>query len=138
MGEDGKRVDTVRLQDMAYAHRRSAVLIAAGVAAWWRLRPRPLAKLALREGDTTGVEFPLSAKETTIGSEAGQTVVVSHPRVSRQHAVVAHTDGGQFVLRDRSKHGTSVNGVVVAERVLRSGDLIRLANSVDLIFTRLG
>jgi pSer/pThr/pTyr-binding forkhead associated (FHA) protein len=115
-----------------------AVLVAAGLAAWWHLRPRPLAKLTLREGGTMGVEFPLSTKESTIGSEAGQTVVVSHPRVSRHHAVVARTDDGQFVLRDRSKHGTTVNGVAVGEHVLRSGDLIRLAESVDLVFTRLG
>ena len=114
----------------------AGVVAAAGV--WWWLRSRPLAKLALREGGTTGVEFPLTARETTIGSEAGQTVVVSHPRVSRHHAVIARTDEGTFVLRDRSKHGTAVNGAPVTEHVLESGDLIRLAGAVDLIFTRLG
>ena len=114
------------------------VVVVAAAGVWWWLRSRPLAKLALREGDTTGVEFPLTARETTIGSEAGQTVVVSHPRVSRHHAVIARTDEGTFVLRDRSKHGTMVNGAPVTEHVLESGDLIRLAGAVDLIFTRLG
>ncbi len=113
-------------------------LAAAGAGMWWWLRSRPLAKLALREGATTGLEFPLSARETTIGSDAGQMVVVSHPRVSRHHAVIARTEEGTFVLRDRSKHGTTVNGEPVSERPLTSGDLIRLADSVDLIFTRLG
>ena len=80
----------------------------------------------------------MSGKETTIGSEAGQTIVVSHPRVSRHHAVIARTDDGTFVLRDRSKQGTAVNGEAISEHVLASGDLIRLANAVDLIFTRLG
>jgi len=114
-----------------------ALAAVAGLAAWVWLRRRPAAKLALREGDAVGLEFPLLAKETTIGSEAGQTVVVSHPRVSRHHAVITRTRDGRFVLRDRSKHGTSVNGEPVAERALESGDLIRLAESVDLIFTRL-
>lgn len=114
------------------------VVVVAGAGLWWWRRSRPLAKLALREGETIGLEFPLSSRETTIGSEAGQTVVVSHPRVSRHHAVIARTEDGVFVLRDRSKHGTTVNGEEVSEHELRSGDLIRLADSVDLIFTRLG
>ena len=113
-------------------------LAAVGVLGWWLLHPRPLAKLSMLERGTMGVEFPLSSKETTIGSEAGQEVVVSHPRVSRHHAVILRTEEGQFMLRDRSRQGTSVNGVTVREKVLRSGDLIRLADSVDLVFTRLG
>ena len=72
----------------------------------------------------------------TIGREDGQTVAVSHPRVSRQHAAITR-DGEHFVLHDRSKHGTRVNGRVIETHVLASGDLILLADAIQLIFTRL-
>jgi pSer/pThr/pTyr-binding forkhead associated (FHA) protein len=102
----------------------------------FRLRPRPIGKLTLREGQSLGLDFPITTRETTIGSEEGQTVVISHPRVSRRHAVLSY-EGGRFVLRDCSQHGVRVNGDPVREAVLRSGDLIRLGESVDVIFTRL-
>jgi hypothetical protein len=108
-------------------------VVAAGVF-WLALRPRPRATLAIREGTALGEEFPLGRK-ATIGRGEGETIVVSHPRVSRVHAEIAYEDGG-FVLRDRSKHGVLVNGEPVTEAVLRSGDLISLADAVDLIFTR--
>jgi pSer/pThr/pTyr-binding forkhead associated (FHA) protein len=114
-----------------------AVAVLAAVLWWLFLRPRPICKLTLREGDGVGLEFLITDRAATIGSEEGQTVTVSHPRVSRQHAVL-NLEDGQFVLRDRSKQGTRVNGQQVSEAVLRSGDLISLGDSIDLIFTRLG
>lgn len=114
-----------------------AGVIAAALAAWFVLRPRPLGKLTLKEGQEIGLDFLIYGKSTTIGSEEGQTVVISHPRVSRHHADLDLEDG-QFVMRDRSKQGITVNGRPITEVTLRSGDLIRLAESVDLIFTRLG
>jgi pSer/pThr/pTyr-binding forkhead associated (FHA) protein len=103
---------------------------------FWRSR-RPIAKIAFREGDGTGLEFPLRNVESTIGSAEEHTVTVSHPRVSRLHAVVTF-EKDRFVLQDRSRYGIRVNAEPVSESVeLKSGDLIRLGDSVDLIFTRL-
>ena len=115
----------------------AAIAAVALVAAllWWRRRNgRPLCVLTLREGQALGLEFPIRTAAATIGSQEGQTVVISHPKVSREHAVLSQEDG-HFVLRDRSHHGTRVNSEPVKEAVLRSGDLIRLGESVDLIFT---
>ncbi len=115
-----------------------ALMVAALVAfVGWRLHRRHRFKLTLREGAGDGLEFPVSAKEVTIGSEEGHTVVISHPKVSRLHATLTLEDG-RYVLRDRSKRGTSINGKAADEVALRSGDLISLADSVDLIFTRMG
>ncbi len=114
------------------------VLVAAAVVGL-RLRQlrRPAAKLALREGTCCGMEFALRGREITIGSSEEQRITISHPRVSRLHAVVSR-DGDRFLLRDESSYGVQVNGKPVSEAVeLRSGDLIRLGESVDLIFTRL-
>lgn len=114
-----------------------ALILAAAALVAWRLRfhRRPLCRLTLREGRSLGLDFPISAAEASLGSEEGCTVVISHPRVSRRHAVLT-MEGGEFVLRDQSAHGTRVNGTAVKEAVLRSGDLIRLGDSVDVIFTR--
>jgi pSer/pThr/pTyr-binding forkhead associated (FHA) protein len=113
-----------------------ALVLVTGLVAWLLLRRRPMCKLSLRAGNGTGVEFAIRGGEATIGSREGQTVVVSHPAVSSLHATLTLEDG-MFVLRDRSRLGTQVNGQAVRETVLRSGDLIRLGDSVDLIFTRL-
>jgi hypothetical protein len=114
-----------------------ALVLAALAIIVWRLRflRRPLCRLTLREGGGLGLDFPITAPEASLGSEEGCTVVISHPRVSRRHAVLT-LEGGEFVLRDHSAHGTRVNGSPVKETVLRSGDLIRLGDSVDVIFTR--
>jgi len=114
-----------------------ALLLAAAAVLVWRLRfhRRPLCRLTLREGRSLGLDFPITAVEATLGSEEGCTVVISHPRVSRRHAVLS-LEEGEFVLRDHSAHGTSVNGTPAREAVLRSGDLIRLGDAVDVIFTR--
>ena len=41
---------------------------------WWLFfRPGPVAKLTLREGDGPGLEFVLTSRETTIGSEEAGT-----------------------------------------------------------------
>jgi pSer/pThr/pTyr-binding forkhead associated (FHA) protein len=115
-----------------------AALAALVAAVWWLFwRTRPICKLTLREGDGVGLEFLVTDREATIGSGEDQTIVVSHPKVSRLHATL-HLEESRFVLRDRSKHGVRVNGEPTRETELRSGDLISLAESVDLIFTRLG
>jgi len=116
------------------------ILVAAaaiGAAVLWSRRPRPVAKLTLRQGSGPGPEFLIQGRESTIGSEESRTVVVSHPKVSGLHATLTLEADGRFVLRDSSKRGTKVNGRDITEKVLSSGDLIRLADSIDLIFTRL-
>lgn len=113
----------------------AAALALAAVAAW-KIRTRPVAKLTLRDGSGPGLEFPLRRGQVTIGSEEGRTVVVSHPKVSGLHATLL-LENGRYLLHDRSKRGTRVNGRPVEETELHSGDLIRLADSIDLIFTRL-
>jgi pSer/pThr/pTyr-binding forkhead associated (FHA) protein len=113
-----------------------ALVAAAAAVAAWKLRARPVAKLTLREGSGPGLEFPLPRGRVTIGSEEGRTVVVSHPKVSGLHATLL-LEPDRSLLHDRSKRGTRVNGAEVEEAELHSGDLIRLADSIDLIFTRL-
>jgi pSer/pThr/pTyr-binding forkhead associated (FHA) protein len=113
------------------------VLAVAAVLVAWTLSHRPRYKLTLREGADAGLEFPVHEREATVGSADGHTLVISHPRVARLHAVFSR-EGGDVVVRNRSRDGIRVNGEPVEEAVLRSGDLVTLADSIDLIFTRLG
>jgi pSer/pThr/pTyr-binding forkhead associated (FHA) protein len=112
-----------------------ALLLALAALAVVRRR-RPRGKLTLREGTHGGLEFLVSAKGVTIGSVDGHDLVIGHPRISPHHATLS-LEGGRFVLRDQTRRGTIVNGDPVEKAELRSGDLISLADSVDLIFTKL-
>ncbi|NNE44819.1 MAG: FHA domain-containing protein, partial [Gemmatimonadetes bacterium] len=116
----------------------AVVVVAVAAFIWRRTHPRAWGKLALREGNAAGLEFPLSGRVVSIGSEEGRDVMVSNPKVSAFHATLTRGDGGAVVLHDRSRSGTVVNGTAVEDETeLRSGDLIRLADSIDLMFTQL-
>ncbi len=54
--------------------------------------------------------YRVEIAETTIGRSPSNTLCLSHPSVSRQHAVLLRTAAG-FVIRDLgSRNGTQVNG----------------------------
>ena len=116
----------------------AALALALAVAGLVFLRSRRArGKLTLREGTSGGLEFLVRSRGVTIGSVEGHDLVIGHPKISPHHSTLS-LEGGGFVLRDFSGRGTVVNGQPVQEAELHSGDLISLADSVDLIFTRLG
>src|SRR2546428_12741160 len=68
-----------------------------------------------------GVEHAL-AEETRIGRDASNDIVLSRPTVSRRHAVVKATPGGDVTIVDvGSSSGTFVNGARVSEAPLSAG-----------------
>jgi pSer/pThr/pTyr-binding forkhead associated (FHA) protein len=74
---------------------------------------------------------PLSGQRLTIGKASTNAVSLDHdPTVSRLHAVLEN-HGSAWSIRDvGSRNGTYVNGEKIeAERVLRSGDELRLGKS---------
>lgn len=77
--------------------------------------------------------IPLKEPITTIGRRVDNDVVLDSAYVSRRHAQIRWRFG-HFVLYDVGNRGrTQVNGEVVSECVLRSGDVISLSDVV-LIF----
>jgi len=77
----------------------------------------------------SGERHVLTAPVTTIGRMADCELPVGDPNISRRHAEV-RAQGSGFVLHDLgSTNGTRVNGVVVAEHVLRDGDVITLGGT---------
>lgn len=75
--------------------------------------------------------FSLDGQRVTIGKSSTNTVALQHDStVSRLHAVLENL-GFAWSLRDvGSRNGTYVNGEKIThERVLRSGDEVRVGNS---------
>ena len=72
----------------------------------------------------------------TIGRRETNDLRLGGSEVSREHAEIA-TDTGRYLLRDKaSRYGTFVNGELVTECELRSGDRVRLGRGggADLVF----
>jgi hypothetical protein len=74
---------------------------------------------------------PLSGQRITVGKASTNSVSLDHdPTVSRLHAVLEN-HGSAWSIRDvGSRNGTYINGEKIeAERVLRSGDEVRIGKS---------
>jgi uncharacterized protein YkwD len=60
-------------------------------------------------GPTVPQEFSIAAKEISIGSAAGNDLVIGAPGVSRRHAKIEYRRGGYRVIDLESTNGTYVN-----------------------------
>jgi Nif-specific regulatory protein len=89
-------------------------------------------KLIVISGPLEGVVFTLSESETTIGRETSNQVCLANPSVSRHHCSIIR-EGDRFELQDHgSLNSTYVNGVPVKQQQLKSGDRIRVGDSLLL------
>ena len=69
--------------------------------------------------------FVLPIGDATVGSAAGNHVVLPLPGVSRQHALLRPKDGTVEVSDVDSKNGVYVNGIRVSHATLAIGDEVR-------------
>ena len=68
--------------------------------------------------------YPINATGLQIGRSRQNAIVLNHPHVSRNHAVL-EVKGRDILLRDlNSSNGTFVNGLRVKDASLRADDLI--------------
>jgi pSer/pThr/pTyr-binding forkhead associated (FHA) protein len=70
------------------------------------------------------VLLELTADVMHIGRSPAAEIVLDDASVSRRHALIARRGETTVILDDRSLNGVRVNGVRVAEAVLRDGDTI--------------
>jgi hypothetical protein len=95
----------------------------------------PVARLEFILGPMANQTLPLTEAVTTIGSVAGNTVVLADPAVSRKHAGIRKVDG-EYELADLgSTNGVYVNGHKVPKKTLTPGDIIRVGNT-EAVFKR--
>ncbi len=96
----------------------------------------PVARLEFILGPMANQTLNLTEEVTTIGSVAGNTVVLADPAVSRKHAGIRKLDGNTYELADLgSTNGIYVNGHKVPKKTLEPGDIIRVGNT-EAIFKR--
>lgn len=70
---------------------------------------------------------------TTLGSVAGNDIVLSDPSVSRKHLGVRKVEGGYEVADFGSTNGVYVNGERMPKKKLAIGDVIRVGNT-EIVF----
>lgn len=95
----------------------------------------PVARLEFILGPMANQVLPLSEEVTTIGSVAGNTVVLADPAVSRKHAGIRKVDAAYELADLGSTNGVYVNGHKVPKKTLEPGDIIRVGNT-EAVFRR--
>lgn len=89
----------------------------------------PVARLDFILGPMANQTLSLSEEVTTIGSVAGNTVVLADPAVSRKHAGIRKVNGSYELADLGSTNGVYVNGHKVPKKTLEPGDIIRVGNT---------
>ena len=89
----------------------------------------PTARLEFILGPMANQTLSLSEEVTTIGSVAGNTVVLADPAVSRKHAGIRKVNGSYELADLGSTNGVYVNGHKVPKKTLVPGDIIRVGNT---------
>jgi pSer/pThr/pTyr-binding forkhead associated (FHA) protein len=71
-----------------------------------------------------------------IGRAPSNQIVIDHPTISAQHAVLLRV-GDSFWLKDlNSTNGTQINGVFVTDAKLKDGDTIRFGYALGFFAGR--
>ncbi len=69
----------------------------------------------------------------TLGRGSDRDFILSHPQVSRDHAIIDRDADGYILTDADSTHGTFANGMRVTSTRLRTGDRITLGTSHDVL-----
>jgi len=91
------------------------------------------AELEFVSGPLVGQTINLDRDVTTIGSTAGNTVLLTDTGVSRKHLGIKRLEGGYELADLGSTNGVYVNGEKVARRKLEMGDVIRVGTT-EMVF----
>ncbi|MEI6867082.1 MAG: FHA domain-containing protein [Actinomycetes bacterium] len=88
--------------------------------------PEGSAMLIGLSGPGKGARFLLNIAETSVGREPSSDIFLDDVTVSRKHAVVEHSIGSAYVVRDlQSLNGSYLNGEAVAQSALAQGDEVQ-------------
>ena len=101
--------------------------------------PEASAMLIGLSGPGKGARFLLNLAQTTIGRSVTSEIFLDDVTVSRKHAVVDHSVGSSYSVRDLgSLNGTYLNGEAVKESALNSGDEIQIGKFKLTFFVKEG
>ncbi|WP_033413883.1 FHA domain-containing protein [Kangiella aquimarina] len=92
------------------------------------------AKITVCYSDQPATEaFLYERSDYRIGRASSCDLVLKHPTVSRQHALMSHLADGWHLNDQSSQNGTKVNGVKVEASLLNGNELISVGD-VDCLF----
>ena len=86
-----------------------------------------MGKIIIARDGVVEQEVALSKERMTIGRRSHNDIVLSHPAVSGEHAVITTILDDSFLEDLRSTNGTFVNGQRIGKHFLQHGDAIKLA-----------
>jgi hypothetical protein len=110
------------------------VVLFAVVGAWV-IRHRPIGRLVAVKG-ARAEPVLVTRSGVTLGGAQGNGLVLDHPKISRNHAVIRVRKGKVTLVDLRSSNGTRLNGRKIESAPLEHGDRILLADAVELRFER--
>jgi pSer/pThr/pTyr-binding forkhead associated (FHA) protein len=85
-----------------------------------------MAKLVVLSAGMAGRTHELKVDKTTIGRVEDNTFQIGEPSVSSHHCEVL-LRGSEVVVKDlNSTNGTFINGEKISERILKTGEVLRL------------
>jgi len=94
--------------------------------------------LVIRRGPEQGKAFRLDTALVSLGRYAGNTITIADEAVSRHHARLKQAGDGYSIEDLNSANGLYVNDSRVTEpRPLKSGDVIRLGETVEMVYEML-
>ncbi|MDX2035288.1 MAG: ATP-binding protein [Isosphaeraceae bacterium] len=91
-----------------------------------------MASFFVIQGADQGKRFELDSRNVTLGRDRSNQVRLHDNEVSRKHAEVHLHEGGYRLIDTGSANGTFLNGQVVQDVLLRSGDQIRVGQTLML------
>ncbi|MCW8856449.1 MAG: FHA domain-containing protein [Kangiella sp.] len=92
------------------------------------------AKITVCYSDQPATEaFLYEQSDYRIGRASSCDLVLKHPTVSRQHALMSHLADGWHLNDQSSQNGTKVNGVKVVASLLNGNEMISVGD-VDCLF----
>ena len=86
-------------------------------------------------GPLKGARFELTEAGLSIGRHPSNDLCINDPSISRHHCVIQERGGRYIVVDQESINGTLVNGAVVEECELKSGDQIRVGDNLFRFLT---
>jgi pSer/pThr/pTyr-binding forkhead associated (FHA) protein len=84
----------------------------------------------VESGSKKGAAVPLAQPEVTIGRSLECHLALPDSQVSAHHARIVQRKGGYYLYDERSLNGVFVNDAKVRGVALRSGDSIRLGETL--------
>ncbi|MBP2653054.1 MAG: domain containing protein [Firmicutes bacterium] len=88
--------------------------------------------LTVIEGQDMELSFDLGGERVNIGRRESNELPLNDMNTSRLHAYITYEEGSHTLYDAKSLNGTYVNNCRITRKVLKSGDKIKLGNTVIL------